>query len=232
MNIDSDTFHCYDSRMGTDDAVAIEAREGLSLAELTEAAGVSVRTVRYYIGEGLLPPPAGAGPGTTYSQGHFDGLRLIQRMKADYLPLREIRRRLAGLDDTAVREQLAQVATEEAAPAWDRHMAAARDYLALMEAGQPYQATRLPLHFQSPAPPVADQGPVLALAENPGKPSLGAAASRSAPHPAPPVANPSPPLWRRIPLGDEAELVISDRVYDRYRERVEWLVRWARKVFG
>ncbi|MDF3038974.1 MAG: hypothetical protein K0Q71_1680, partial [Thermomicrobiales bacterium] len=32
--------------------------------------------------------------------------------------------------------------------------------------------------------------------------------------------------------GDEAELVISDRVYGRHRDRVDWLVRWARKVFG
>jgi hypothetical protein len=39
-------------------------------------------------------------------------------------------------------------------------------------------------------------------------------------------------LWHRIPLGDEAELVISDRVYGRHRDRVDWLVRWARKVFG
>ena len=39
--------------------------------------------------------------------------------------------------------------------------------------------------------------------------------------------------WRhRISLGDEAELVISDRGYGRHRDRVDWLVRWARKVFG
>ena len=31
-------------------------------------------------------------------------------------------------------------------------------------------------------------------------------------------------------LGDEAELVISDRVYGRHRDRIDWLVRWARKV--
>ena len=33
-------------------------------------------------------------------------------------------------------------------------------------------------------------------------------------------------------LSDEAELVISDRVYGRHRDRIDWLVRWARKVFG
>jgi len=46
------------------------------------------------------------------------------------------------------------------------------------------------------------------------------------------VASPGTGLWHRIALGDEAELVISDRVYDRHRDRIDWLVRWARKVFG
>ncbi|MDP9366568.1 MAG: MerR family transcriptional regulator, partial [Chloroflexota bacterium] len=74
----------------------------LGLKELTEAAGVSVRTVRYYIAEGLLPPPAGAGPGSHYTAAHLDRLRLIARLKAAYLPLKEIRRRLAGQDDAEV----------------------------------------------------------------------------------------------------------------------------------
>jgi iron-sulfur cluster repair protein YtfE (RIC family) len=39
-------------------------------------------------------------------------------------------------------------------------------------------------------------------------------------------------LWRRIPLGEDAELVISERAYTRHRERIDWLIRWARKVFA
>jgi len=46
------------------------------------------------------------------------------------------------------------------------------------------------------------------------------------------VARAETGLWHRIPLGDEAELVISDRVYERHRDRIDWLVRWARKVFS
>src|SRR5215218_8644551 len=81
--------------------------ERLTLSELTAAADVSVRTVRYYIAEGLLPPPEGSGPGSSYSQGHLDRLRLIQRFKEAYLPLKEIRRRLSGLGDEEVRSVLA-----------------------------------------------------------------------------------------------------------------------------
>ena len=70
--------------------------ERLTLGALTAAADVSVRTVRYYIAEGLLPPPEGSGPGSAYTQGHLDRLRLIQRLKEAYLPLKEIRRRLSS----------------------------------------------------------------------------------------------------------------------------------------
>lgn len=37
--------------------------------------------------------------------------------------------------------------------------------------------------------------------------------------------------WRRVPLGDDAELLIRESVYQRRRDRVDWLVAWARKVF-
>src|SRR5688572_29806074 len=84
-----------------------ETRYGL--AELAEAAGVSIRTVRYYIAEGLLPPPEGAGPRSAYTAGHLDRLRLIGRLKDAYLPLREIRRRLDGLDGAAVRDLLSRL---------------------------------------------------------------------------------------------------------------------------
>src|SRR3954451_7366083 len=79
---------------------------GMSWRDLTEAAGASVRTVRYYISEGLLPPPEGSGPGSAYTPAHLDRLRLIQRLKEAYLPLKEIRRRLSGLDDDGVRKLL------------------------------------------------------------------------------------------------------------------------------
>lgn len=38
--------------------------------------------------------------------------------------------------------------------------------------------------------------------------------------------------WHHIALGDGAELVISTQAYERHRDRVDWLVRWARKVFS
>ncbi|MDP9381147.1 MAG: MerR family DNA-binding transcriptional regulator [Chloroflexota bacterium] len=37
-----------------------ESVEVMGISELAERAGVSLRTVRYYVSEGLLPPPGGA----------------------------------------------------------------------------------------------------------------------------------------------------------------------------
>jgi DNA-binding transcriptional MerR regulator len=70
-----------------------------SISELAEAAGVSTRTIRYYVSEGLLPPPVGSGPNSRYTDVHRRQLGIIGRLKAQYLPLREIRRRLAGHGD-------------------------------------------------------------------------------------------------------------------------------------
>ena len=83
----------------------------MRIGEFAAAAGVSARTVRYYIVEGLLPPPEGAGLGAMYGPDHLDRLRLILRLKEAYLPLKEIRRQLTGLDDDAVRRRLKEMGT-------------------------------------------------------------------------------------------------------------------------
>jgi DNA-binding transcriptional MerR regulator len=72
------------------------------IAELAEKGGTTVRTVRYYLQQGLLPSPTGTGPGARYGTGHLARLRLIRGLQKEHLPLAEIRRRIAGLDDDAV----------------------------------------------------------------------------------------------------------------------------------
>lgn len=198
----------------------------MTLAELTEAADVSTRTVRYYIAEGLLPPPEGAGPSSVYTAGHLARLRLIQRLKAAYWPLKEIRRRLAGLSDAEVERALLEMdfAPEETPAHADAAMAPARDYLAVLEQRAAYRTEPLPLHEPPATAPAASfpAPPHVASKRRHDLPSHDA--------PLPDVEEGS--LWRRIPLGEDAELVISERAYTRHRERIEWLIRWARKVFA
>src|SRR5919198_989441 len=74
-----------------------EPSERLGIGALAERAGVTPRTVRYYVAEGLLPPPGGTGQQRVYTHEHLLRLKAIRRLKEAYLPLGEIRHRLAGL---------------------------------------------------------------------------------------------------------------------------------------
>ena len=59
-SIDSGTLHCQDSAMPDD--------ERYSLTELADLAGVTPRTVRYYLAQGLLPAVGQTGPGSKYDE--------------------------------------------------------------------------------------------------------------------------------------------------------------------
>jgi DNA-binding transcriptional MerR regulator len=49
-----------------------------TLAALT---GLTERTVRYYVGEGLLPPPLSRGRGPNFDESHLVRLRLVRAMQ-------------------------------------------------------------------------------------------------------------------------------------------------------
>jgi len=83
-------------------------RGELSIEELAEATGVPVRTVRFYITEGLLPGPGSRGKAAAYRQEHLARLRLIRLLVRQRLPLAEIRGILAALSDVEVHELLTQ----------------------------------------------------------------------------------------------------------------------------
>ena len=70
------------------------ARYGIE--ELAEAGGVSRRTVRYYVQEGLLPPPLGAGRGAYYGPEHLRQLESVKSMQEQGMTLEEVRRALSG----------------------------------------------------------------------------------------------------------------------------------------
>src|SRR5688572_17500257 len=93
--------------------------EVFDLAELSDRAAVSQRTVRYYIQQGLLPSPETRGPGAHYGPEHLDRLRLIRSLQRQHLPLAEIRRRLEALGPEEIRELLAA----------ERPAGSAKDYI-------------------------------------------------------------------------------------------------------
>lgn len=66
------------------------------VAELAQAAGVTVDLVRSYQGKGLLPPPRHQGRVALYGPRHLDRLREIKELKSEGHSLRVIATLLAG----------------------------------------------------------------------------------------------------------------------------------------
>lgn len=83
-------------------------QDDLDLAELAAAAGVTPRTVRYYVQQGLLPSPGTRGPGTKYDRALLDRLHLIRRLQKLHWPLSKIRERLESLDEEGVQQALSE----------------------------------------------------------------------------------------------------------------------------
>jgi DNA-binding transcriptional MerR regulator len=65
--------------------------EKYTAADLARLAGVTLRTVRFYLREGLIDRPAGRGPGAHFDQKHLHQLMRIRALQE------------AGLDNAAIR---------------------------------------------------------------------------------------------------------------------------------
>ena len=63
-----------------------------AIEELATLGGVSRRTVRYYVQEGLIPPPLGLGRGNHYTAEHLEQLLRVKAMQESGRTLVEIRR--------------------------------------------------------------------------------------------------------------------------------------------
>lgn len=61
------------------------------VSELAEKAGVTKRTIHYYISKGLLLPPKGSGVNSMYDDSHLERILLIKKLQADFMPLEKIR---------------------------------------------------------------------------------------------------------------------------------------------
>ncbi len=204
--------------------------ERYSLQELADAAGVSTRTVRYYITEGLLPPPVQAGARSSYTRHQLDRLLLIGLLKDAFLPLKEIRRRLAALNDEELREALEE-AERAGGDHHDGEEALSTPSLAPPGPMQEIARFATPMRrVQEPSDEALDYiNRVLGEHKAPRPPVVP---SRPRPFP-PPPHRPAPSAdrtWRRLPIGDDAELVIADDLYQRRKERIDALITWAERM--
>lgn len=90
--------------MPSEDSVA-HSGERYSIDELASLAGVTPRTVRYYIAEGLLSRPIGEKRGAHYLQQHVDELVRIRRWTEAGHSLDRVRDLLNGAPEDPARKR-------------------------------------------------------------------------------------------------------------------------------
>lgn len=188
--------------------------DSFDLLELSKRAGVTPRTVRYYVQQGLLPSPGARGPGAKYDEGHLLRLRLIRRLQKEHLPLAEIRRRLEQMGDDAVRLALR---TPEGKPT-----SSALEYVrqALAGGGPVSRATMAP----RPPAPAMTYGSVATSELFEEAPSPAASMGSE------PVGREQRSQWERIALAPDVELHVRrplSRAQNRFVERLIELARRA-----
>lgn len=190
-----------------------------TLTELAGLAGVTPRTVRYYLAQGLLPSVGTAGPGAKYGDAQLARLRLIRRLQVEHLPLAAIRQRLEGLDDAAI------VALAEApVPAPPD---SALDYVRRVIERSARPLPRVPRPAMTAPAPTAPPGPGVPPPRRPA-----ARPSSIPPSFAPPLEAPfGRAQWERITLAPDIELHVRRPLPRTITKRVDRLVAIARDLF-
>ena len=79
----------------------------ISLDELTERVGLSVRNIRFYTSKGLVPPPVKRGRSGFYSSDHVARLELVRELQAHGFTLAAIEKYVARVPADATPESIA-----------------------------------------------------------------------------------------------------------------------------
>lgn len=161
----------------------------LTIEELAEQTQTSVRTIRYYIAENLLPGPGARGKGAAYTEDHLLRLQLIRRLTERRTPLAEIREMLARMSLDEIRALLAEEATLSEQRA-SREVSPRAYISALLDQAR---ATSYPQ--KAPYMP-------------PSRPVSPARSPQASPYPKTPATTPS--AWRRVEIVPGVELHIQE----------------------
>lgn len=211
-----------------------------AIGDLAGLAGSTPRTIRYYVAQGLLPPPDGVGAGAYYTDAHLARLRLIRRLQRQHQPLSEIRQRLASLADAEVSALVEDDADDEAPPD------SALEYLRAILTGSspaqvaearagyaaPSQSMPMPALRRGPAEPVSRRRMARALPV-PHAPGLPVPAVPATPDRAPEVGaatSEQRSQWDRIGLTPNVEIHVRRPLGRLENKRVERLITIARQL--
>jgi DNA-binding transcriptional MerR regulator len=195
----------------------------VTIQELADRASVTPRTIRYYVEQGILPPPERGRP-SEYTEEHLRVLDLVRRLKEQYLPLDEIRSMVQSLSTsqieeflskTAPREEVRQLAPDSAAEYVANVLSRGAAREQLKQAAQPVQSPWAPAPsappFASPpgaAPSPPQPSPVTyrSLAEPPHRTGSQSAPASPASVATSAAAPESEETWQRVRLASDIEL--------------------------
>jgi DNA-binding transcriptional MerR regulator len=200
----------------------------LSIEELADRAGVSVRTVRYYISEGLLAGPRARGRNASYSQEHLARLRLIRRLVEQHVPLADLRQKLTGLSHQQVKTLL----EDEERHGTVLHRASSTrspaDYIGELLTRARTARSYAPPPVSASAPASPSPGPAH---PNPALASTNQGPAVRGPQPAPQLPpRPDPETWQHLQLAPGLELHVRAGHAAQYSQLIERLLETAREA--
>lgn len=187
------------------------------LKTLCAKAGVTSRTVHFYVQQGLLPPAGAPGPGARYGEGHVSRLRLIRLLQKQHLPLAEIARRFKGLSDEQVEALLAETA-QRRPPSGE----SALEYIRGVLSGAPAGAAEWQARSSAPL----SAGQATSGRAEPAAPLAGLALSSEIG-----AAHPSRSQWERFTLADGIELHVQRPLARLQQRKLDRLLSAAREIF-
>lgn len=88
-------------------SISTAAEDEMSIEQLATRVGMTVRTVRFYAGRGLIPPPRREGRNGYYGPDHLVRLELVRELQAHGFTLQAIEGYLEQIPADAPPEQIA-----------------------------------------------------------------------------------------------------------------------------
>ncbi len=203
--------------------------EEYTLEDLENMSGLSIRTLQFYIQEGLLPGPDTRGKFARYSQNHLDTIRFIDRLKKVHMPLKQIRHLLETMSNDDIERiiqsqkggnlifsspQLFNQEDDEGKMKGDQKRSSALDYILSLENLQgSLEIHEMDNRYYGPPAP---SRPPATLKEAP--PTIQSLKSGD--------------TWQRIHLADGLELQVREPMSKEKEQVVKELIEITNKLFS
>ena len=208
-----------------------QEKSEFTLKELCKAADVTERTVRFYIAEGLLEPPAGPKSRSRYGYEHLLCLHLIRQLKERYLPLRQIKELVAAKNVTELLKLARELELSSQPSSKGEQGPMTTTQIRPTELIQTINR----LNFQSPGQsfsPVNSLNPVQSRSDN--RVVFPGWQNQSRPVVQPPIIIDNdadkPVLWQRIEIAPGIELHLDSDIANAHRDTLKALTKEIRRA--